>query len=84
MKLVFAFSIIKSEPFKYKDYVYPWYAEMLGNLSDHLDKQLSINLKSMDFFKGWIIAFSSVGLIPIYGIYKIFTNCGNLKEVKLI
>jgi len=57
--LVFAFSIIKSEPFKYKDYVYPWYAEMLG----------------------WIIAFSSVGLIPIYGIYKIFTNCGNLKEI---
>ena len=30
---------------------------------------------------GWAMAFSSVGLIPIYAAYKILTNKGPFREV---
>ncbi len=59
-KLIFVFSVIQHEPLKYKDYVYPWYAELIG----------------------WLLAFSSVGLVPVYAIYKVLKNIGNLKSVR--
>ena len=59
--LVFAFSVIQLQPFKYKDYVYPWYGEMMG----------------------WMLAFSSIGCVPLYAIYKVLTNLGNIKNVSI-
>lgn len=57
--LVFAFSVIQLQPFKYKDYVYPWYGEMMGLM----------------------LAFSSIGCVPLYAIYKFLTNFGNIKNI---
>lgn len=55
------YSLISYERFKYKDYVYPWWGELIG----------------------WLMAFSSMAIIPIYAIFKIFTTQGSLREVFL-
>ena len=56
------YSLINYERFKYKDYVYPWWGELLG----------------------WLMALSSMLIIPIYAVYKIFTTDGTIKEVILL
>ena len=53
------YSFISYERFRYKDYVYPWWAEMIG----------------------WLMAFSSMAVVPIYAIYKICTTSGTLRDV---
>lgn len=53
------YSLINYERFKYKDYVYPWWGELIG----------------------WLMALSSMLIIPIYAVYKIFTSEGSLREV---
>jgi hypothetical protein len=53
------YSLINYERFKYKDYVYPWWGELLG----------------------WLMALSSMLIIPIYAVYKILTTNGTIKEV---
>ena len=58
-KLVALYSLINYERFRYKDYVYPWWGEVIG----------------------WLMASSSVMIIPIYAIYKILTSEGSFMEV---
>lgn len=56
---VAAYSLINYERFRYKDYVYPWWGEVIG----------------------WLMASSSVMIIPFYAIYKIAVSHGSLREI---
>ncbi|XP_072926070.1 sodium-dependent noradrenaline transporter isoform X1 [Hemitrygon akajei] len=51
-------SIVKFKPLTYDEYIFPFWANVVG----------------------WGIALSSMSLVPIYAIYKIFTVRGTLKE----
>jgi hypothetical protein len=53
------YSLIKYEPFRYKNYVYPWWGELIG----------------------WMIALSSMLVIPFYAVYKITVTPGTWREV---
>ncbi len=53
------YSLVKYDRFTYKEYVYPWWGELIG----------------------WLMALSSILIIPIYAFYIILTRTGTLKEV---